>query len=138
MRQRRRRGGRVMVPVASMGDIAFLLIIFFMICGEFVRDRNPPVPLPLDPYVEELEDAGAIFVTIDGEGRIFLQSERVEDIGALEHALAALLDQDASGSRIVTFKCHRDATADVYEPVVRAIAAAGGRMAALGDLGDEP
>lgn len=134
MRMRRRRGQKVMIPVASMGDIAFLLIIFFMICGEFVKDRSPPVPLPQDEFVAMLEDPATIFVTVDAEGRIFLQSELVTDASMLELGVAALLEgRDVPEEKLVVLKCHREVTAEVYEPVFRAIAGAGGRIAALGD-----
>lgn len=134
MKMRRRRGQKVLIPVASMGDIAFLLIIFFMICGEFVTDRSPPVPLPQDEFVAELDDPATIFVAVDAEGRIYLQSELVTDASMLEQGIAALLEgREEPEERVVILKCHREVTADVYEPVFKAIAGAGGRIAALGD-----
>ena len=51
---RKSRVGAV-VPTASMADIAFLLLVFFMVSTVFVRFRGIPVTLPEAEKIEKLE-----------------------------------------------------------------------------------
>ena len=61
------------IPTASMADIAFLLIVFFMLTAVFAETRGinfsipPPEPDELDP-AEETEEA--INIRIDPSGQI--------------------------------------------------------------------
>ena len=43
------------IPTASMADISFLLLVFFMVSTVFVRYRGIPVELPDAESVEKLE-----------------------------------------------------------------------------------
>ena len=55
------------VPTASMADIAFLLIIFFMLTTSFSPERTN-VQLPASETQAEVSDQAAIIaITIDGE-----------------------------------------------------------------------
>ena len=47
-----------MVPTASMADIAFLLLVFFMVSTVFVRFRGIPVTLPEAEKIEKLDQEG--------------------------------------------------------------------------------
>ena len=43
------------IPTASMADISFLLLVFFMVSTVFVRYRGLPVTLPQAEKIEKLE-----------------------------------------------------------------------------------
>ncbi len=43
------------IPTASMADISFLLLVFFMVSTVFVRNRGLPVELPDAEKIEKLE-----------------------------------------------------------------------------------
>ena len=43
------------IPTASMADISFLLLVFFMVSTVFVRYRGVPVELPEAEKIEKLE-----------------------------------------------------------------------------------
>ena len=43
------------IPTASMADISFLLLVFFMVSTVFVRYRGVPVELPQAEKIEKLE-----------------------------------------------------------------------------------
>lgn len=65
------------IPTASMADIVFLLLIFFMVTSVFNLDRGLEVNLP------EMERAGqitrkGIVVSIDQKGEVYIDGERVE------------------------------------------------------------
>ena len=134
-RRQRKRGRfrkRVGAPLTSMGDIAFLLIIFFLLCSNFAKD-----PANLDPPkavdLEQIEQS-RVSVALDKNGDIYLNGSKVQDRDELESGVRALLeDVDSREERIVQFKCHNEITRAQFEPVLDAIASAGGLLAAVGE-----
>ena len=75
LKKKKRRTAKV--PVASMGDIAFLLIIFFLLLSDVNKDKSQPMTLPVSSKVKKTEDRVAARVDIDNEGVIFLDGHRV-------------------------------------------------------------
>jgi len=70
MRFRRQKRTEALIPTASMADIAFLLIIFFMVTTVHEVDRTS-VNLPLAKIREEAEKGSAIVVMAkDKDGNI--------------------------------------------------------------------
>jgi biopolymer transport protein ExbD len=121
------------VPVASMGDLAFLLIIFFMVCSNFAKQR-PVQATPPRAFDVALLKETRIQVAIDKNGVIYLQGREVPDAESVEWGVAALIkDKETDDQRTVLFFCDKDLTRDVYEPVVEAIAKAGALIAAVGE-----
>jgi biopolymer transport protein ExbD len=71
MRFRRQKRTEALIPTASMADIAFLLIIFFMVTTVHEVDRTS-VNLPLAKIREEAEKGSAIVVMAkDKDGSIY-------------------------------------------------------------------
>jgi biopolymer transport protein ExbD len=133
VKKRRPRKPQIMVPVASMGDLAFLLIIFFMVCSNFAKQRPVQMTPPQSADVAQL-DPHQIEVAIDKNGKMFLQGREVHDPQEIEWGVAALIkDKQKDDQRTVIFRCDKDMTRDVYEPVVEAIAKAGALIAAVGE-----
>ena len=67
MRLHRKKRTRTTIPTASMADIAFLLIIFFMVTTSFSPVKTP-VDLPDSVIRTEVEQNAAIVaITADGE-----------------------------------------------------------------------
>ncbi|NQT86706.1 biopolymer transporter ExbD [bacterium] len=132
-RRRRRRGKKIIVPVASMGDIAFLLIIFFMVCSNFAKEAGISVEPPRSIEVEAVEES-RFAVSVDADGAIYYQGRKIGSAKVLESDLAdALKDVKTDQGRTVQFRCDRSVDKSVFEPVMDAIAAAGGRIAAVGE-----
>ena len=133
MMSRRRRPRRaIRVPVASMGDIAFLLIIFFILCSNFIKDApvslDPPRAADLRPVKES-----TILVSIDADGRVYLQGAEVPNAEAVEWGVAAILQaRPAAADTRVLFKCDRGVDKTVFEPVLDAITKGGGLIVAVG------
>ena len=126
------------VPIASMGDIAFLLIIFFMVCSEMAKERELPLTLPLSEYVEKQEDQVAARVAVDVSGQIYFDGAKVENPKDVEWGVRAILENTVSDKqRHVRFKCEASLPKEDYEPVLKAIAAGGGIIEAVGKESSE-
>lgn len=134
-RNRRQKRRKVPVPIASMGDIAFLLIIFFLVCSEISRDNsNVQVELPYSEYVEKNENRTAARVAVDTDGQIFLDGVKVETPKDVEWGVRAILTNTVSDDqRHVQFKCDAALPKEQFEPLLKAIAEAGGIIDAVGE-----
>lgn len=132
---RRKQRRRVPVPTASMGDIAFLLIIFFLVCSEVSKDTTDiQVTLPVSERVERTKAAVAARVAIDQAGQIYFDGSRVESVKDVEWGLRAVLTNTViDDQRHVLFRCDAAVTKETFEPVLKAIAEAGGIIEAVGD-----
>ncbi|MGA0899384.1 MAG: ExbD/TolR family protein [Luteolibacter sp.] len=136
IRQSKKRR-KVAVPIASMGDIAFLLIIFFMVCSEISKDRPKPMTLPWSEFVEKEEVNVVARVQIDEEGQIWLDGYQYDSPKDIEWGVRALTANTTDDEeRKVQFSCDANLPKEQFEPVLEAIAAGGGILMAVGE--DQP
>lgn len=79
LRERERKQGRVLIPTASMSDIATLLIIFFVLTTVFRKEVGLPVALPQAANTERiLKSRDIANVYIDKDGRISVDDRLVD------------------------------------------------------------
>jgi len=136
MRKLKKKKKRVVpVPIASMGDIAFLLIIFFMLCSEASKEKNNlKVTLPTSVHVVKTKIAVVARVSIDEDGAIYFEGKPVASHKDVEWGVRAMLANTVSDEqRHVQFKCDASLTKETFEPVLKAIAEAGGIIEAVGE-----
>ena len=135
MKRSRKKRKPIPVPVASMGDIAFLLIIFFLVCSEAIKDNSKvPVELPVSEHVEKTKANVVARVTIDETGQIHFDGSLVEGAKDVEWGVRALLTNTVSDDqRHVQFKCDKSQPKEVFQPVLQAIAETGGIIEAVGE-----
>ena len=133
---RKKKRRQVPVPIASMGDIAFLLIIFFMVCSEVVKDNpNMEVTLAVSEYVEEMDEQMAARVAMDAKGDIYFDGVLVDSVKDVEWGVRAVLTNAVSDDqKFVQFKCDAELTKADFDPVIKAIVEAGGILKAVGEL----
>ncbi len=135
--RRGRRRPKIVIPVASMADVAFQLIIFFMICSNFAREAGIPVAPPSAPRLDRLRQSTTV-VSVDAQGQVYVQGRRVPDPAAAEAELAALLrNAHTPEARTVLFRCDRKVGREVFEPVLDAVTRAGGIVAAIGEQSED-
>jgi len=124
---------KFLVPTTSMGDIAFLLIIFFILCS--TKKAGITVTPPTSVGLETLPKPD-IYVAIDETRRLWLDGSEMASAKELGSGVAARLADVAPDApiekRSVVFECDRDVPKEVFEPVIEAIATAGGVVAAVG------
>lgn len=118
-----------------MGDIAFLLIIFFLVCSESIKDKsNLPLELPLSEHVETTKVTMVAYVSIDETGQIYFNGTPMDSPKDIEWGVRALLTNTVSDDqRHVQFKCDKSQPREVFQPVIQAIAEAGGIIEAVGE-----
>ena len=133
MKYRRPAAKTIEIPVASLGDIAFLLITFFMFCSTFSRSGGGKIAPPQATNIIQLKET-KVLVEIDEDGKIYVQGQPVPNAEAVESGVGSLLEGAKSDQeRTVMFKCDKHLNKQVFEPVLGAIAKAGGTIAALGE-----
>ncbi|MBN98555.1 MAG: biopolymer transporter ExbD [Gemmatimonadetes bacterium] len=110
------------VPTASMADISFLLLVFFMVTTVFVRYRGLPVRMPAAEKIEKLENRRIVtHIWIDGQGVIRIEEQ---DIGLDQVAKIMNRKMIQDPRTIVSIKADADAEfgliADVLEELRKA------------------
>ncbi len=74
------------IPTSSMADIAFLLIVYFMVTTTFAATRGLDFALPKDddtPPIVEKEDA--VLIEIQADGRLIIDQKPMELDEILEY-----------------------------------------------------
>ena len=121
-----RRQVRADVPSTAMGDIAFNLLIFFVILAR----ANDDSYLNWQPArAKDLEASGyaKVSVLIDGDSKLYLNGRQV-GMSQLSQQIGELLGDAPAGQRTVLLKIHREAQALYFEPVIEAVSEAGGDL----------
>ncbi len=84
------------IPTASMADIAFLLIIFFMTSTVFMRDKGLKLVLPeKTDQIVTIGGERVIRVSINDQGDIFLEEEAVTPLDLKDKLTQRILDYKA-------------------------------------------
>ncbi len=139
MNIKKSKGSVLAVPTSSMGDIAFLLIIFFMLTSKFMQESHIQCEIPGSPDVVTIEDM-PVSVMVDEQGTIWLQGQEL--IGANTKAQAQTLKEELDKLRIqqkdpknfvVMFKVHKTLIANQYGPVIKKMAEAGVKVSFVGE-----
>ena len=124
------------IPSFAMGDIGFLLLIFFVILARAQDDSHvdwQPARLP----DVEMVAAPLASVAIDTGAKIFLDGKEVpaEELASRLHTI---LGNAPAGERNVFLKVHRETKASAFEPVIAAISEAGGDLIHILEPEEEP
>jgi len=125
------------IPTASMADIAFLLIIFFMTTTNFAREKGLKFVLPEkkdQPQEVKIKSENLLKISINDKGEMFLNDEEARWEN-LEREVKLRLEKNPN--LIILIRTHRDAP---YEYMIRAfdaVKAAGGKKVSLGIIGGE-
>jgi biopolymer transport protein ExbD len=90
---RTRRAVNYSINIASLIDILFLLLLFFVVTSSFVEHPNIKLALPSASNAEASKFEG-IIITISKEGRLFMgkQSIGVSELGVILRSRVAAVD----------------------------------------------
>ncbi len=109
-----------------MGDIAFNLLIFFVILARATDDSHLQWTAA---EAKNLQSAGhsVVSVLIDNKNKLYLNGQQI-GIAQLSGQIDALLEGKSAGKRTVLMKIHNEALAQRFEPVIEAISEVGGEL----------
>ena len=93
------------IPTCSMADIAFLLLIFFIVSTVFVKERGLRVNLPRAESIDKIPRIHAVTVYVDRIGTISIDDFVVE-IPTVESVMLRKLNDDFN--MIVCFRTDTD------------------------------
>lgn len=98
------------IPTASMADIAFLLIIFFMTTTIFARDKGLKLVLPeKSTEIVKIKSKNIIKISINDQGQIFVGDKQV----TLDQIQPILKERLAKNPKlIILIKTHEKAPYD--------------------------
>jgi len=114
------------VPSMAMGDIAFNLLIFFVILAR----ANDDSFLNWQPArAKDLQGTSPskVSILIDSNNKLYLNGQEI-GISSLAPRIKESLGDLPAGQRIVLVKFHREAQALRFEPVIEAVSDAGGDL----------
>jgi len=61
------------IPTASMADIAFLLLVFFLTTAVFNEEKGLPIVLPEQSEEQEVSPKNLIFFIVQPDGRVVVR-----------------------------------------------------------------
>ena len=125
---RRRKKPSLVLPLSSMGDIAFLLIIFFMLASNFMQTANVDMEEPKSVELEQQEPAKQS-VTMDRNGAIWFQGQQVP-AREVTDALKALVEADKDLT--VHVSIHQGLTHKDFNPLIQAVSESGAKLILTG------
>ena len=104
------------VPTASMADVAFLLLLFFLVATAIRTETGIPVTLP-DPFPHGYGPTPpTLAVLVDAAGQLRLDGAAVTPEAARARIAAVARDR-----RLVTLQAHRQTPYDAYVDALDAV-----------------
>jgi len=129
---RRRKRMAMFVSVVAMGDIAFLLIIFFILAGNFMKDNMKFTPP--DSMDVETHEPAQVTVVMDESRDLWLQGVRLDSIRELADGVIQVVGDHRD--RPVHVKLHKDVEWKDFRGVFEALSEAGVKIMLAGDKGE--
>lgn len=121
-----RRQFKVEVPSVAMGDIAFNLLVFFVILAK-AQDDSHVKWQPSQSTKVEAANKSTVSVAIDQESKVFLNGREI-GLASLAKAIEDRLGDAPAGLRTVLLKIDKEAQAVKFEQVLAAASEAGGEI----------
>ena len=129
---RRRKKPSLVLPLSSMGDIAFLLIIFFMLASNFMKTNKVELEKPGSQDLEQQEPPKSS-VVMDKEGRIWYEGAQVRPDEVTE-ALKAPAEKNRDHT--VHVAIDKDLKRRDFMPLIEAISESGAKLILTGERKD--
>jgi biopolymer transport protein ExbD len=123
----------VEASMVSLADIAFLIIFFFLVSSNFMKD-----PLAIDlPEAEKQAKTSAVTTVVVGKNpandqvEIYLNGDPVVNADELEGRIKDIFTGFSDAGKEVQLKCDKALTYKEYSPVLTAIGNADGAIAII-------
>jgi biopolymer transport protein ExbD len=131
-----RRGNRVTaeIPTASMADIAFLLIVFFLVTTTMNQDKGLSLHLPPVAETKEVREKNICNVWINAQDQIaFFENEQLTMV-ALQNLRAGIEQRLAANDKlIVSLKAERQASYRIFVDVLDELKLSGAKRISIAE-----
>jgi biopolymer transport protein ExbD len=121
-----RRQFKVEVPTVAMGDIAFNLLIFFVILAKTQDDSHLQWTAAKTNVVDAAKKA-RVSIVVDKDNKLYLNGREIDE-QRIGKAVDDLLGDAPAGERTVLLKIHHQSQALRFEPILHAVGEAGGEV----------
>lgn len=121
-----RRQFKVEVPSVAMGDIAFNLLVFFVILAK-AQDDSHVKWQPASSAKVEASNKSVVSIAIDVHSKVFLNGQEI-GLDQLTAAIEKRLGDAPAGQRTVMLKIDKQAQALKFEKVLASASEAGGEI----------
>lgn len=129
-KEKKHRSGEI--PTGSFSDIAFLLIIYFLVATTLVKVKTITADLPSGQKTPQAQSEKTPTVKLNGPQILF--NDKPVDLPGLEARLAALeLDQAQGGKKVIMLESTANTPYENYFHALAAISANGGVVALVED-----
>ncbi|MEE2831350.1 MAG: biopolymer transporter ExbD [Candidatus Latescibacterota bacterium] len=131
-----RRGNRVTaeIPTASMADIAFLLIVFFLVTTTMNQDKGLSLHLPPVAETKEVREKNICNVWINAQDQIaFFENEQLTMV-PLQNLRAGIEQRLAANDKlIVSLKAERQASYRIFVDVLDELKLSGAKRISIAE-----
>lgn len=120
------------IPTGSFSDIAFLLIIYFLVATTLVKVKSITADLPAGEKSSQSQSSNTPTVSLKGD--LIMFKDKKVDLGELNDRLAALdLFKQEGSKKIILLESTKETPYNNYFQVLAAISANGGVVALVED-----
>ncbi|MGH1363025.1 MAG: ExbD/TolR family protein [Calditrichia bacterium] len=129
---KKREKAPVEIPSSSMADIAFLLLVFFLVCTTINVDKGLDLILPPDEDVEEIEinRKNITNILINDNGDVLIDSSPVS-IREINRLIREKLEEN--DKLIVSLKTTRGTKYEIYIAVLDQLKESGAKRISIAD-----
>jgi biopolymer transport protein ExbD len=122
----RRRKLEAGTPSVAMADIAFNLVLFFIILAKDQTDNNAKWEPATAPRLEALVHS-RVTIVVDEDGKVWLNGKE-RGVQELTVAIQKEIGEEPPGKRGVLLKIHKETLAAKFESILEAVSQAGGEI----------
>ncbi len=133
MQFRIKRYIKPVINIASLVDVLFLLLIFFMVTSAFVEQPNIKLELPSTKHSEVSKIENTV-LTIARDGQLFLQDRPVDKKKLIKELRRVILD---TGEEVLVLKADKEVSYGVVVDIMDDARGAGFRKVVAPTIMDE-
>ena len=111
----RKTKAETLIPTASMSDIAFLLLLFFMVSTVFVREKGLNVRIPRAKSIQKIPRSHSATIYVDKNGTISID-DLVIDIPDVQWVMQKKLTEDFNV--IACFRTDKDTSYGIMSDIL--------------------
>ena len=122
----KRRKLEVIPPYVAMADIAFNLVLFFLILAKTQDDSHIQWTPVKDVGAKQVSNA-KVSITVDRDNKVYLNGQQI-GIREMADRVGQELGDKPVSERTVLLKIDKNTLAATFEPIMEAVSQAGGEV----------